>query len=154
MVIPFFLFYLISGFSPFYPVVLFLWCAADVWIVYWFFIAQSFCGVTLTSVMDWVCCLIFKDGPELEEPQSINSCNWFLIPTDHPQCVWLIQPYELAAPSQDRSQLLSTHEGAQTFRRSYLENRTDTANRQSCIFNWLAECINAHFFNFTACAHQ
>lgn len=52
-------------------------------------------------------------GAELSEPQSINNCNWFLIPTDHPQCVWLIQSYKLAVPSEIDLELLLEREGAQ-----------------------------------------
>lgn len=45
-------------------------------------------------------------GWELLEPHSINNCDWFLIPSDHPQCVWLIQSYKLAVPSEVDLKLL------------------------------------------------
>lgn len=77
--------------------------------------------VVLCRPLWWAGCvsassLIFKDWSKLLELQSINSCNWFLIPTDHPQCVWLIQPYKLATPLQDQSHLVSVCEDAQTRR--------------------------------------
>lgn len=49
------LFNIVCFFPPLDPVVLFLWCKADVFIVYGCFIAQYLCGVVLTSVMGWVC---------------------------------------------------------------------------------------------------
>ena len=50
------LFNILCFFSPpLDPVVLFLQCKADVFIVYGCFIAQYLCGVVLTSVMGWVC---------------------------------------------------------------------------------------------------
>ena len=104
----FFIFYLILFADlPFNPVVSFPRCKPDVFNVYGCFIAQCLRGVVLTSVMAGcvtASCLIFEDWSELLEPQSINGSNWFLIPTDHPRCVWLIEPWKLAALSQNQSQ--------------------------------------------------
>ncbi len=82
---------------------IFMWCRVD------------FCnGLGVSRQAVWSS----KIGLNCWSPQSINSSNWFFIPTDHPQCLWLIQPYELAAPSQDWSQLLSVRAGAQIFKRN------------------------------------
>lgn len=76
-------------------------------------------------------------GAELLEPQSINNYNWFLIPTDHPQCVWLIQSYKLAVPSEIDLKLLLVREGAQ----NVLNGKGETRQwNLSIILDLLGEC--------------
>lgn len=72
--------------------------------------------VLLCCVMDWVClnCLIFDDwigivrATKYQKLRLISHSHWS--PT---MCVWLIQSYKLAAPSEDRWKLLLVCEGAQ-----------------------------------------
>lgn len=77
-------------------------------------------------------------GSELSEPQSINNCDWFLIPTDHPQCVWLIQSYKLAVPSEIDLKLLLVREGAQTM--SWTEKVRLGIGTWALFLDWLGEC--------------
>lgn len=82
-----------------------------IWMFYctWF----SYCCVCKGLGVSWQTVWSLKIGAELLEPQSINNCNWFLIPTDHPQCVGLIQSYKLAVPTKIDFKLLLEREGAQ-----------------------------------------
>ena len=117
----------------------FMWCGVD-----------SCNGLGVSQQGGWY----LQIGSGLLEPQSINSSDGFLIPTDHPQCVRLIQPHKLAAPSQDRSRAaVDVRRCTNIGGRKKRDEKKQQRRRITLLFDWLAECINAHF-NFSACAHQ